>query len=99
MAMSYDKIVAEFDEYIEKRGGKYSDYYVGITDDAERRLFDEHKVDRDHGSWVYAPAISDDVARKVEKHYLDLGCEGGSGGGDEDSRIVYCYKMTSTTEP
>ena len=97
MAKSYDEIVSDIDNHIKKHKGKYSDYYCGITNDAERRLFDEHNVDKEHGVWIYRTASSDDVARKVEQHFLDKGCEGGSGGGDESTKIVYCYKITSTT--
>ncbi len=80
-----------------RMGGDYSEFYVGISNDAERRLFDEHKVNREKGIWIYCPTESDDVARKVEKNFLDKGCAGGTGGGEDDTTYVYCYKMTSTT--
>ncbi len=97
MAKSYDEIVTDISNHIKKRGGSYAEYYCGITNDAERRLFDEHNVDKEHGVWIYRTANSDDVARKVEQYFLAKGCEGGSGGGDEDSNVVYCYKITRTT--
>jgi hypothetical protein len=80
-----------------KCGGSYSDYYVGITNDIDRRLFSEHNVDKKRNQWIYDEADSDIVARKVEQYFLDKGCDGGSGGGDEDSIFVYCYKITGTT--
>jgi len=32
-------------------------------------------------------------------NFLDKGMDGGPGGGDEDSKIVYAYKKTSLTNP
>ena len=97
MAKSKNEIISDIDNYMHRYGGSYSSYYCGITDDAERRLFVEHKVDREKGVWIYRTASSDDVARAVEKYFLDAGCQGGAGGGDEDSKIVYCYKITRDT--
>ncbi len=97
MASSYELIIKEFNTFLSKAGGKYSDYYVGITDDVDRRLFGEHNVDRKRDQWIYDEANSDAVARQVEKYFLDKGCDGGTGGGDIDSTIVYCYKKTAST--
>ena len=96
--MTYNEIVNEINDHLVKRKvSHYSDCYVGITNDAERRLFDEHNVDRKKGIWIYRKGNSDKIARDVEQHFLAKGCKGGSGGGDKDSEFVYCYKITSTT--
>lgn len=78
------------------RGHSYADCYVGITDDPDRR-FAEHGVDPDDGTYIAMPASSSNVARAIEDYFLDKGMEGGSGGGDEHSNVVYAYKMTSAT--
>ena len=31
----------------------YSDFYIGITNDVDRRLFGEHNVDKNHSWWIY----------------------------------------------
>lgn len=43
----YFSIVNEIKVYIRLTGSPYPAWYVGITDDADRRLFIEHKVDKD----------------------------------------------------
>ena len=50
-----------------------------------------------NGAWIWRTASSDSVARDIEKHFLDKGAQGGSGGGDEESTAVYAYKITSST--
>ena len=43
----------------------YSNYYVGITNDIERRLFGEHNV-REDGLWLSYEAINKEEAQQVE---------------------------------
>ena len=38
------------------------------------------------------------VARQVEKHYLDKGMQGGDGEGNNESNIVYCYEVSEETK-
>jgi len=75
-----------------------SDFYVGITNDPDNRLFDEHNVDKRLGCWTYSEAINEQHAREAERLLIDQGMEGGSGGGDDSSTFVYCYKITSETQ-
>jgi hypothetical protein len=98
MAKDYDTIINEINNHISISGKRYySDFYVGITKNVEQRLFGDHNVSRDNSWWIYRIAETEEIARAVEKHYLDLGMRGGSGGGDDDSNIVYCYVVTPTT--
>lgn len=75
----------------------YTNFYIGITNDIERRLFGEHNVSREQNWWIYREAINDEHSRAVEQHFLELGMRGGGGGGDETSIFVYCYKITNST--
>ena len=67
--------------------------------DIESRLFGDHGVSKDDDKWIYMTASSDTVAREIEQHFLDAGMDGGSGGGDETSKVVYAYKKTLSTKP
>ena len=98
--MTKDDLVADFDKYMVANGGIRAGYgwYVGITSDPRRRLFKDHRVDEVNGVWIYGQPDSASVARDVERHYLDRGCQGGSGGGDSTSRHVYAYRITLNTE-
>lgn len=81
------------------KGTAYPKCYIGITSDVESRLFGDHNVSKDNGTWIYRTASSTTVAREIEKHFIDAGMDGGSGGGDKTSTIVYGYKKTSSTNP
>ena len=99
MAKSKQEIISKIDGHIKSRGGPYSSWYVGITEDAKRRVFQEHGVDKDKDFYIWLTASSSAIARDVESHFLDEGCDGGTGGGDDDADIVYAYKKSSRTDP
>ncbi|TET46772.1 hypothetical protein E3J62_03170 [candidate division TA06 bacterium] len=99
MPHSESKIKTDIKAYVRKEAGPYKSWYIGVTNDPERRLFVEHGVQKENGWWIYRGATSAAVARKVEEHFINLGMDGAPGGGDEKSDVVYAYKKTSRTKP
>jgi hypothetical protein len=98
MINTKESIKADIEAYMQKRGGSYSDWYVGIASDPKQRLFNDHNVDEKNGAWIYRKADSSSVAREVEECFVNtLGTDGGSGGGDYSTNYVYAYKKTSYT--
>lgn len=98
MAKDFDTIINDINEHLAQSGKKYfSDFYIGITNDVERRLFQEHNVSKDTEWWIYRTANSSDEARRVEQYFQEKGMRGGSSGGDDSSNIVYCYAVGPTT--
>lgn len=76
-------------------GGDYSDYYVGITNDVDRRL-KEHNASIDF-CHVWCEANDTTEARAAEQALINKGMDGGEGGGDKRSFFVYCYQITDYT--
>ena len=99
MAKEKQEIITDIKAHVKDRGGSYSAWYVGITEDAKRRVFDEHGVEEGKDLYIWRTAVSSTVAREIEEYFLDLGCDGGTGGGDADAEIVYAYKKSSRTDP
>ncbi|MBT8399773.1 MAG: hypothetical protein KJO98_04795 [Rhodothermia bacterium] len=92
----YNEIVA----HIDKQGGPASAWYCGITEDPERRVFDEHGVPRQKHWRIWRECYSDTDARAVENTLIEYGCDGGGGGGDQDTIFVYAYlKKRGITNP
>lgn len=97
--MTFDEIIEAIDAYRRKHNRNHaSKLYVGITNDVDRRLFGFHRVSKENHWWIYCPADDVNVARQVEKHYLDKGMQGGDGGGNNESNIVYCYEVSEETK-
>ncbi len=70
-------------------GYKYSSWYIGVTDNLERRK-DEHGDPPNWDEWV---ADSEDDARSIERHFVDKGMNGDTGGGKNPDK-VYIFKST-----
>lgn len=99
--MDKETIISEISDYLLSscpKGTTCNQIYVGIAADAEDRLFNGHAVDKENDVWIYRTASSDNVAREIEKHFLDLGFDGGPGGGDENTKKVYCFLKNSHTK-
>ncbi|HEX78648.1 MAG TPA: hypothetical protein G4O19_00640 [Dehalococcoidia bacterium] len=100
MADSKEVIISAIDNHINKNGGNYKGWYVGVSSDARCRLFNDHKVSEENGAWIYRTANSSDTAREVETFFINVrGTDGGTGGGDKTSDMVYTYKKTAYTKP
>lgn len=86
-------IVAALNNYPEC---PHSDFYVGITNNLDRRLAD-HQVMRDDCLRILR-ATSYDEAHMAESTLINLHqMTGNVGGGTDDSVWVYCYKITDDT--
>lgn len=98
MAKDFQTIIDEISDHLSKSGKRYySDFYIGITDVVERRMFNEHNVVKDKTWWIYRTATDSETAREVENYFLEKGMRGDNGGGNETSKIVYCYAVSPTT--
>lgn len=100
MPKSKQEIIDDIKSHMQKRGGEYSDWYVGISKDAKDRLFNGHSVKEKKDVWIYRKAGSPQTAREVEDYFVNtLDTDGGTGGGDETSDMVYAYKKAKHTNP
>jgi len=98
MAETAEEAYFKISGHIEKQGGAHSDWYCGIASNLEDGLFHDHNVSRKIDSWIHSECESSGVARAVKTAFLELGCDGISGG-DEDSIYVYAYLKSSSTVP
>ena len=91
------QIIADIEAHIRNSRHAYREWYAGITADIEQRLFGAHRVPRENHWRIHREADSANIARDVEAYFLQRGCQGGGGGGDNTSRYVYAYVVTSQT--
>jgi hypothetical protein len=95
--MTNSEIITQIDAHMKQSGTPNSSWYVGVAADPEARLFTDHSVDRDKGTWIYRQAARDTAARTVEDAYHAAGCDGGPGGGDRTTTFVYAYLKARAT--
>ena len=99
MARSEQEIISDITDHITKGGGGYRAWCAGISKDPRDRLFNGHGVHEKDDWWIYHPASSSTVARSIEAHFINLGTDGGTGGGDQGADCVYAYKKNVHTNP
>lgn len=100
--MKKNDIINEILGYIgNNTSNEYKKWYVGITNDTERRVFgnNEHNVNKSSDAWICCPADSKEDAKEIESFFLAQGMDGDTGGGNSDTTIVYCYKKNNHTNP
>lgn len=98
MKYNSDAIVASILAAIDKIPGTcHSDFYIGITNDIDRRL-SEHNVDKNDCIKIIE-ATNKDEAEMAEKTLINSELKGDTGGGTDDTNFVYCYRITDGTNP
>jgi hypothetical protein len=93
------QIVSDVKSFLLTQGGRYSDWYIGITKNLGGRLFGDHRVGLNDNSWIACLAVDSEHAREAERQLLTLGCDGGPGGGSDESCGVYAYQKQRHTHP
>jgi hypothetical protein len=92
----YEEMTAQqpYDDVLSYVGSdNFINWYVGITGDVEKRLFGEHNVHRTQHKWIHGQAMSAETARAVEAALIELGFDGGGGGGDHTAIHVYAFRQ------
>ena len=96
---AYDGMVKHISRQVNEQGGAYPNWYCGIATDLNERVFDDHNVPKENHWWTARRCYNHEDARAVENDLLALGCDGGSGGGDETTVYVYAYLKGTMTDP
>ena len=99
MAKDIETIKQEIDTKIRETciGKFYSDYNIGITKDPEKRVFKDHKVERNKCHWIFE-AENKQAVSEIEGYFIEKGMKGGTGGRiDDECVFVYVYRITEHT--
>ena len=99
MAKSSEVVVMEMLEFIQREGGHPKTWYVGITDDPQGRLFDEHQVHYQNYAWIYRTVASELDAQRVQEYFLEFGLDGRKGALRSGSCKPYAYRKGVSTKP
>ncbi len=85
--MKKEEIIKEIENRVTSaKEKKYTIWTIGITDNLKRRK-KEHDNPKHWKDWK---ADTEEIARNVEKHFLDKGMKGDTGGGDTPN-YVYIF--------
>jgi len=94
------ELIADMKSFINARGSKFEEWYVGACTDPRATLFETHKVRKNSDAWIYLVAESTIAAKEVVSHFIEvLGTQGKAEDLPTDSHVVYIYKRTKRTSP
>lgn len=99
--MNFDEfnIATQARNFTLTHGGNGKKFYVGITNNIQRRLFDEHQVKEESDLYSFWNAQSHESADKIEKYLLNkYPYEGHAGLGKDNSKYVYVYRIEDHTK-
>jgi hypothetical protein len=97
-------IIQEIEDFKTDNGGDYTDYYIGITNNIDRRLIENDSKVLEHMSsgkykkgdlYYSAETESRDEAVSIELHFQNIGMQGfnPAAKGVEASKYIYSFKI------
>ena len=93
-------IVNDIVDIVNKAGGHFDLFYVGITRDPSRSLFIKHKVSEINGIYNYYRIPNYEVAYRIKEYCIrTLGMDGLMGVDGFESTHVYIFMKTPDTSP
>jgi hypothetical protein len=104
--MEKEIIKKEINDFKIKHGGSYQEYYIGITNDLDRRLVENSSILLEHisngrytkGYPLYTSECdSNEDCVEIERFFQDLGMLkfNPRSFGREDSVFIYCFKTNA----
>ncbi len=92
--MVNNTIVDDIKAHADQEGSGYRNWYCGIAANPDQRIFNDHNVPKGEGVawWIKRNAGGEQAARDTEDYLVNLGFDGGGGGGDYSTIHVYAYK-------
>jgi hypothetical protein len=100
MVKSKEQIIEDIRGHMQKRGGAYGDWFVGIGSKARECLFEEHHVKKVGDHWILRRADSPRTARDVLDYFANiLATDYGDCTADHAGSAVYAYRKSGHTQP
>ena len=101
MVFSVQQIKYEFLAYIKGLGGRFGDWYVGVSEDPERDLFEAHRLERTSDPWIYKPALTSRASATVLRYFRENLKTDGADPADVPDRatFVFLFRKSAQTFP
>jgi hypothetical protein len=99
MILSVQQVKYELLAYMKEFDPGFSNWYVGISNDPKRTLFDAHGVRDAEDPWLYKQLLTFRAARTVQAYFIEhLKTKGDPPSAEtEDYDCVYLYKIEQHT--
>ena len=96
--LTKDEIIHAVLQWVKQNNVTNNQVYIGITEDAKQRIYDNHNVTPIYGLHTRFEARTEKDARDAENVLISqYKFWGGTGGGDNPT-TVYAYVITESTK-
>jgi hypothetical protein len=94
MTMSPEETISDIKSHIEKFKVPYTTWYVAVTNDAEKELFINNKINKYNDLWIYREVENSEAASKIKNSLIELGLQNTSDSIENIGApiFVYAYK-------
>jgi hypothetical protein len=101
MIYSVQQIKFEILGHIKEFGSNFNDWFVGISSDPNKALFEQHLVDKKKDIWLYKQAVSFAACKTIQTYFImNLKTDGSPVlDGSEDTDCIYLFKKSKKTKP
>jgi hypothetical protein len=97
-AKSRSQIIGEIEDYIDKNGGSFGQWFVGCTGAPKAMLFSQHGVKQSGDAWIARQAKDDLDAFDVVEYFVATKRTKGRAKERRDTDLyVYAFKVKSHT--
>ena len=74
------------------------DFYAGVTGNPEKRIFDEHNVNKEGGFYMYYEANTIFEAKQALNELISEDMNGLPLNGHVPGKFVYCYYIEGSSK-
>ena len=92
------EIVNNIETFISENGEPDS-FYIGVTSNPKKRLFEDHKVNRDNSNgYIYFQCSHHISARSIKEHFIkNIKIKGNMNKREKSNNFIYVYKISPET--
>ncbi|MFP4466672.1 MAG: hypothetical protein ACLFP1_06455 [Candidatus Goldiibacteriota bacterium] len=98
MGMVEQELKEAIIEYVRKKGGPFSGWYVGVSKKPDKSIFKDHKVPKKGSPWFYKFASDSMESARVYEQLLMMGFDGDKKSSDPGAFGVYVYRKSKETK-
>ncbi len=95
-----NEIISDITEHIQKLGGDFHAWCVGIARDAHNPMLEAHQREERNDGLIYREAYTAASARSVRDYFVtQLGTVPDNTDNPQDGKLVYAYKRSASQAP
>jgi hypothetical protein len=97
MAYSVQQIKFELISYVKEFGADFTEWSIGVAEDAPKALFETHNVDPVRDMWLWKPALTPAAAAMIRTWMVER--QKASPADGDDGPCVFLFKRAPDAQP